>query len=71
MTLRERFDAGEGRMCSCLTLDYFEQDSWWRAVFGPDHAVIKAYRAKGYTYWPSCDNIRADGHCAGHPREKP
>jgi len=29
--------------------------------------AIKAARAKGYKVLPPCDNVTAEGHCAGHP----
>lgn len=27
-------------------------------------------RAKGYTVIPPCDNVKPNGHCAGHPDQE-
>ena len=31
---------------------------------------IRALKAKGYLFIPACDQIRPDGHCAGHRKEE-
>ena len=31
------------------------------------YTYLRELRRKGYTFVPGCDNIRPDGHCAGHP----
>ena len=67
---------------SAVSLDYLEEHGYnptWFGVRGNNGPVlltrdavrqeVERFRAEGLTYWPTCDNVRKDGRCAGHEKE--
>lgn len=57
-------------MHSCISLDYLAKhlNAFSCSPSEASQAIAEA-RAKGYTFWPSCDNVDSRGHCAGHEIE--
>lgn len=54
-------------MHSCISLDYLaEHLNAFDCLPGEALRAIARERAKGYKFWPSCDNVDSRGHCAGH-----
>ena len=58
-------------MHPCVSLDYLAEHL--HAFNCPPEEALQAIareRAKGYKFWPGCDNVDDRGHCAGHEVEK-
>ena len=64
---------GKRMFHSCISLDYLAEhlDAFDCSPNEALQAITRA-RAKGYEFWPGCDNVDNRGHCAGHKTiEKP
>lgn len=57
-------------MHSCISLDYLAEhlDAFDCSLSEARQAIAEA-KAKGYEFWPGCDNVDSRGHCAGHEIE--